>query len=278
MTIQQIDWATVDPRDRRIATADVFVSRERTDRISRVFDKIRRDTADHAEATCVILKGEQGTGKSGFLKHYESVHRAGRVDGSYVRPVVYVSLQSATTTLGVAKILLKKLMGDTHLSGTHVDLTIRVKTQIEQQKVQLILIDEFHHVVEMGGKHTISKCADWVKELVKTTGISLCMCGIPKVESIVEANAQLRSITPYRFKLEQYEYEVPQDRLAFRRFLAQLDHALPFNKPCGLGDLDMSLALFAITQGNLRTLIRLVRENPRMSRSIDARRPSLFPT
>lgn len=222
--------------------------------------KERRDTADNAEVACIILVGALGSGKSTFLERYEKQLAPERKYGNLCRPVLYVSLQSSTTVAGVAKIMLEKMMGLPYCSGTQVDLTLRVKTQLVRQGVQLILFDEFHHVVETGGRKTLSKSADWIKELAKTTRTSVCMCGIPDVVKIVQANAQLDSITPYRFELGEYEYDAASDKLAFRQFLARLDAELPFNRRCGLGDADVALKLFMIAQGNLRTLMRIIRE------------------
>jgi hypothetical protein len=231
-----------------------------------------------AEPTCILLTGAAGVGKTSFLQYYEAMSPLKRVNGCIVRPVLYVVFQAQTTPVGAAKTILRKLfvpqLGqvkgnnltvDQELQlerlcrGTQTELTFRVKMQLEAQKVEVVLNDEFQHVAEKGSDKSISKAADWIKEVVKDKNVPFVMAGINTVSRLIEQNTQLHDITRYRFNLGQFGYDTEVQKLAFREFLAKLDLVFPFNSPCRFADPEYALPIFLTTQGNLRQVATFLR-------------------
>lgn len=272
------DWTQTDRARRKRIVTSAFVDRDATDRIRRAVDEVRAHRLVGAEPTCILLTGDPGVGKTSFLQHYEAMSPLQRINGCIVRPVLYVVFQAQTTPVGAAKTILRKLflpqlgqVKDSNLTvdqelqldrlcrGTQTELTFRVKAQLEAQKVEVVLNDEFQHVAEKGSDKSISKAADWVKEVVKDKNVPFLMAGISTVSRLVEQNAQLHDITRYRFDLSRFNYETEVQKLAFREFLAKLDISFPFNNPCRFADPELALSIFLITQGSLRQLATFLR-------------------
>lgn len=272
-----IDWTKIDAEVRRRVVTSAFVARDVTTKIAQKIDYIRAARRTGAEPSCMMLSGQQGTGKSTFLRHYEAENPPRRVAGTITRPVLYASFQSSTSPIGAAKILLRRLFFDqvghsvepdlserqqralkAFTSGNLIDLTIRVKRQLIAQEVEVVLNDEFQHVAERGREKTVGKAADWVKELVKDTNVPFVMAGMPSIGILVESNHQLSDITKYRFALSFFRYDTEPGKLSFKNFVARLELAFPFNREAGFARPHVLLALFNATGGSLRQLGRIL--------------------
>ena len=198
-------------------------------------------------------------GKTKFLRHYHAQNPARREAGCLVQPVIYAEFPGKITLIGAAKLLLETLEDPNNGKGNLSDLTYRVRHQLQAQKVEVLLLDEFQHIVETGDI-TLNKVADWFKQITKSTNVPLVMAGMPSSDRIIRGHPQFAGITPYRYTLGQFGFDSRQDRNAFREFLARLDAALPFDGIAGLADREWATFLFDASGGRLRPLIRLVKQ------------------
>lgn len=271
------DWTKVDPDDRKKLVTSTYVERDVTTEIAKKIDSVRNASRLGAEPSCIMLFGQQGTGKSKFLHQYEADHPPRRVGGTIVRPVLYASLLSNSTPIRVAKIILRRLFFEQpgHLkeptlsereqkalrvftSGDEPELTIRVKQQLLAQRVEVVLSDEFQHLAERGQEKSVGKAADWVKELVKDTGVPFVMAGMPSVSLLVTTNKQLNDITKYPLELSFFTYNSEPEKLAFKDFVARLELEFPFNREAGFARKQIVPALFNATGGSVRQLKRML--------------------
>ncbi|WP_275552351.1 TniB family NTP-binding protein [Microvirga brassicacearum] len=134
----------------------------------------------------------------------------------------------------------------------------RARVQLRLQKVEVILIDEFHHVVEASGERTLNKVGDWLKQQSKRTNIPLVLTGLPHSASVLEINKQFARICPYRFSRASFDWQDSDRRRAFRLFLAQLDAELPFDDWSCLGDTDKARRIYLASDRHLGNLMLLV--------------------
>jgi len=171
---ETIARAGKDMAARRRALQDLFVPRAPTTALARLIDKVRADRDALSEPTCILMTGETGVGKSTFLQHYAARHPRRREAGCLVQPVIYEELQSKTTILAAAKALLRKLDDPSRGRGGLADLTHRVRHQLEAQRVEVVILDEFQHIVETGDV-TVNKVADWFKQVAKATNVPFVM-------------------------------------------------------------------------------------------------------
>lgn len=252
-------WAAADMAARRNAIKNLFVERAPTTTIVEKIDKVRSDRDALSEPTCMLITGETGVGKSTSLRHYAAGHPSRREAGCLVQPIVYVELQSKMTLLAAAKALARELKDPSGGKGGLADLTFRVSDQLKAQRVEAVIFDEFQHIVETG-EITVNKVADWHKQVTKESNIPFVMAGMPTAARVIDNHEQFSDITPYRYKLGNFEWASRAGRDAYREFLALVDKELPFDGVAGIADKETSRLLFDAVAGRMRPLMRLIKK------------------
>ncbi len=173
-----VSWGRRDMNTRRQALQDLFIERQPTTALTKLIDKVRADRDALSEPTCILITGDTGVGKSAFLKHYAAGHPPRREAGCLIQPVLYEELQSKTTIISAAKTMLRRLEDPSAGKGNLADLTYRVTHQLGAQKVEVVILDEFQHIVETG-EITVNKVADWLKQVAKAANVPFVMAGMP---------------------------------------------------------------------------------------------------
>ena len=180
-------WVDADQAIRQAELKKIFVDRPVTDHLTELLDKVRRERVAMTEPSNVMLTGDTGTGKSSFLRKYAAGCPSRRRRGSLIQPVLLVEFVTGTTVLGAAKSLLVGLQDPSGGSGKLTDLTFRTIDQINKQRVEMVLLDEFQHLIETGPAR-INKAADFVKQVSKATNVPFVMAGMPTALNILRAN------------------------------------------------------------------------------------------
>lgn len=265
-----IDWTKRSRSSRLSLIPSVFVQRPSTLEIQALLDEIRDDRKLHAEPSCMIITGRTGVGKTTFLKRYRDTFGPQYRDknNNQITPVLYISLPARATPLTTALELVKQLVGEDFAKGSLKGLTDLAKKHLIAQRVEVVICDEFQHIVRSAGSIATYQAAEWIKEVAKDTVIPFVMAGMSEVASIVETNDQLKSITPYRVELTYFPYTEVSHKKQFRNFLRTFDEALPFNCNSKLGSPNIADAIFSVTGGSLRSLNYLVRKSAELA--IDA--------
>ncbi|GGD56398.1 ATP-binding protein [Croceicoccus mobilis] len=261
-TNKEIDWTKHSAAVRLAVIPTVFVNRDSTTEIEAILDEIREDRRLFAEPTCMIITGETGVGKTTFLKRYRDVYGQSFRDENQnqITPVLYITLPARATPLTTAQEMVSQLVGKEFAKGGLKGLTDLAKKHLIAQKVELVICDEFQHIVRTAGSVQTYQAAEWIKEITKDTRVPFVMAGMKEVTAIVETNDQLKSITPYRVTLGSFYYKQRDEKTEFRNFLFNFDSALPFNEKSRIGSPKIADAIHSVTGGLLRPLNFLLRK------------------
>lgn len=261
-TASKIDWNQISDGERRTAANRIFVPRGFTDEFLQEMQDLRDGAKEGAEASCLVVVGERGVGKSAFLKRYAEDHPPVIVDDGFVRtrtrPVVYVSFPSSPTLKGAAEAFLQALCGDASIRGSRSTLTLRIKEQLKLLHVELVIADEFQHVRDEGVRGP-SEVADWLKDIIKQTNVPFVLSGMPETVNIIQANDQLESLTLEPTIISPYSWDDQPSRVAWKALLAEIDKALPFVERSELASTETARELYNCTRGYLRQLVTLLR-------------------
>lgn len=200
-------------------------------RFRELHDEIRlcqRMTAIAGEPQCMALEGVPGAGKTTLALDYTALFPRVETDEGTTIPVFYVETPSPVTVKGMACHLLRVLGDPAADKGTLPAMNARLIGLIKDCGVQLVILDDFHHLIDSETNHVLSAVSDWLKVLIKETKAPFLVVGIEgKVELILEANAQLARLFAARQTLQPFTWEPAQIATIdeFARFIEYVEQA-----------------------------------------------------
>ena len=209
------------------------------------------------EPVCGALLGASGVGKTSVVDHYYRLHPPEETETATRQPVLKVTLQPDARPKGIAADLLLALGDPAWSSGTVQTLTNRAVRLLKHCGVELIVMDEFHHLFDMDRAKVMTKASQWLKVLVVNTGIPVVVCGMPEAEYVLGR--------AYRTAF-QAAVDAPLLHLAdaagqkeFCGMLKRLDESLPLAEVSGLAEPEMAGRFYLASRGVPDYLMTLVR-------------------
>lgn len=209
---------------------------------------------------CLLLVGNTGSGKTTILETYlESYPRKDTDDGSIV-PVMYTLIPPPASVKGLVTNMLEKLGDPLYEKGSTIVQTIRLYRLLNECKVELIILDEFHHFIDRESKKVLVTLCDWLKSLIVNTKIPVVLFGMPISENILKVdNWQLSRRFNYRHNLVPF----PQDEAGlnlFRGFLSEIEGQLPLLGKSNLAGKSLSERIYYATDGTIGHVMTLIRK------------------
>jgi hypothetical protein len=129
-------------------------------------------------------------------------------------------------------------------------------------QVELAILDDFHHLIDKQTNRILEQVSDWLKVLIKETGVPFLVVGIAgKVECILEANAQLSRLFAVRETLTPFRYDATDETSiqAFARFTQYAQEAIAMPLAESLPRLELLYRLHYATDGTVGNLMNLLR-------------------
>jgi hypothetical protein len=214
------------------------------------------------EPQCMSLEGLTGAGKSTLVRDYAALFpRREESDGSRI-PIFFTETPSPVTVKGMAATMLAKLGDPAAHSGTLWAMNFRLIHLMIDCQVELVILDDFHHLIDKETNRILEKVSDWLKVLIKESGIPFLVVGIAgKVERILETNAQLSRLFAVRETLEPFRFD-PADQASvrdFAHFVRYAEQAIATSLPNTLPRMELLYRLHYATQGVVGNLMNLLR-------------------
>jgi hypothetical protein len=214
------------------------------------------------EPQCMSLEGVTGAGKSTLVRDYVALFpRIDQTDGTRI-PIFYAETPSPVTVKGMAATLLARLGDPAAYHGTLWAMNFRLIHLMIDCQVELVILDDFHHLIDKDTNRILEQVSDWLKVLIKETGIPFLVVGIEgKVECILEANAQLSRLFAVRQTLQPFRFD-PSDEISiqeFARFVQYAEQVMGMPLPVTLPRLELLHRLHYATGGVVGNLMNLLR-------------------
>ena len=207
----------------------------------------------------MLVTGDTGAGKTSLIEYYQK--KRPKLENQYASkiPILSTSLPESSTSVKAAQQLLYDL-GDPFYSKSDniIELTAKLVTLIKNCQVEMIIIDEFQHMIEFKTKKVLTSVADWLKILIIKIKIPIILVGLPYSELILQANKQLAGRFLLRQTLAPFRIKSKDNRKSFLSFLNAIDRGLPFESISNLADLKVAKAIYIASKGNLRNLMVLI--------------------
>lgn len=210
----------------RVGIADtIVIPNAREQAAHRAFDYLRlraRQKSDRG-TTGLLMVGPTQTGKSTILHSYRrrlntpEALEAGRI------PVLMVTLTANQTRKGMAQDILKTIekFGYQTLwtKGTETELLGRVQKNIEHHQVELLILDEFQHLVHSEDLKVAATVSDTIKSLLTESVVPVVMSGIEGAWEPLRANVQLAQRCAAPIVLSPLSVANAEDESLFVSFL-----------------------------------------------------------
>jgi len=214
------------------------------------------------EPQCMSLEGVTGAGKSTLVQDYVALFpRIEQIDGTRI-PIFYAETPSPVTVKGMAAALLAHLGDPAAPHGTLWSMNFRLIRLMIACQVELVILDDFHHLIDKETNCILEQVSDWLKVLIKETGIPFLVVGIEgKVERILETNAQLSRLFAVRQTLQPFGFDPNDDTSIqeFARFVQYAEQVIGMPLPETLPRLELLHRLHYATEGVVGNLMNLLR-------------------
>ncbi len=178
------------------------------------------------EPMCMSLTGPTGAGKSTLVKDYAEAFPRTFTQTRTIVPVLYVETPSPVTVKSMCSTMLDALGDPAAFKGTVLSLNHRLIGFIQDCDVELIILDEFHHLIDSKTNRILEQVSEWMKSLIKKTGKPFLVVGIVgQVEIILRTNPQLSRLFPIREKIDPLVFELKPEN-EFVQFVVHAEKAL----------------------------------------------------
>lgn len=240
----------------------------------RCFNKIK-ECHEHSkisvEPLCCLITGEPGVGKTTLCTKYEEAHPRVELNEKTRIPVLVSRIPIPTTTKNMVTALLKSIDDPLADKGTAYTKTTRLFDFIEKCEVEMLILDEFHHVIDRDSNRVIYEVSDWLKQLINETKIPIALVGLPHSIRILEANDQLNRRFALKDRLVNFEWiDKKKDKGSnndndFRYFLKAVDKSLPLAEHSNLAGSLVAYRMWKATQGNVNRTMKIIRYAARLT-------------
>lgn len=214
------------------------------------------------EPQCMSLEGVTGAGKSTLAQDYARAFPRFLTDEGVQVPVFYVETPSPATVKGMASTMLEYLGDPAASRGTLWSMNSRLIRLMIACKVEIAILDDFHHLIDCETNKVLAKVSDWLKVLIKETGLPFLVVGIEDtVERILDVNPQLSRLFAVRETLEPFQWDVSDEACVceFARFVQYAERAIGIVLTDELPRVELLYRLHCATGGVVANLMNLLR-------------------
>ncbi|MCE9555401.1 MAG: TniB family NTP-binding protein [Planctomycetes bacterium] len=251
-------WLTVPPEERILKANKLIVVHPRFREALELLKHCHESRRLGGEPACGALLGTSGVGKTSVVDHYRRLYPAIETDASTRQPVLKVTLQPDARPKGIAADILLALGDPAWSSGTVQSQTNRAVTLLKRCGVELIVMDEFHHLFDMDRLKVMTKASQWLKVLIVNTGIPVVVCGMPEAEHVLRAEHTERRFKD-RLTLRCFTWRTPVGRKEFCGMLKRLDDSLPLAECSQLANPETAGRIYLACRGVPDYLMSLIR-------------------
>lgn len=211
----------------------------------------------HGVAGGLLLYGQSGSGKSTVLDYY--LNQFPRLQELVTQiTVLKVLTPESPTVKSLAEAILYALGDPAADRGTAATKTRRIVHLLSRCKVELLLLDEFHHFYEGHRIHEGRRVSDWLKNLLSQSNIPIVLCGLPRSIAALNANSQLRRRFSAPHHLKEFGFTTPKDQVEFRGLLLSLEGIFPVKAGVSLSEPGIARRMYFATCGLIDYVIKLI--------------------
>lgn len=255
------------PDTHRIRTTKTLIRYPRFNELHALIQECLEITEEAGEPQCLCLSGRWGVGKSTLVETYAEAFPRYETEYGTKIPVFYMETPSPVTVKGMAAAMLEELGDPGAHSGPLWSMNSRLVNFIRDCEVRLVILDDFHHLIDCETNKILQKVSDWLKVLIKCTRVPFLVVGIDgQVDQILKANKQLsrlfihKTLTPFIWDTREKKHIEE-----FAQFISYAEHILDMKLTDELSKPDILFRLHYATDGIINNIMNLFRKAVRLS-------------
>ena len=239
-------------------TWSVLIRYPRFVELHRLLTQCQQLTQAVGEPQCMSLEGQAGVGKSTWVQDYLRRFPRRQTRAGLQVPVLSLMVPAPATIKSITAAMLAALGDPAAHKGTQWSMAQRLVKFLPACKVQLVVLDDFHHLIDRERNRVLESVADWLKVLIKQTGTPFLVVGMEgTVEQILRPNAQLSRLFAVRETLRPFAW--PQQQAEFAKFVGYVERSLARPLTAALPREDLLQRLYLATDGVVGNVLNLWR-------------------
>jgi len=268
MSNEREKYRKLSVEERIELTAKIFIMHPSFEKCFKTIEECYYHSKISKEPLCALITGEPGVGKSTLCEKYEEAHPRIETEEKTIIPVLVSEIPIPTTAKNMVTALLLALGDPLADKGTTYSKTLRLFRLLRECETGIIIIDEFHHIIDKDSKKILYTVSDWLKQLITKTELPLILVGLPHSVKILEANSQLKRRFAMRDELINFIWITKSKNSGstdknvtghdYRAFLKTLDEVLPLAEDSHLAGKSIAYRMWKATNGNVNRTMKLV--------------------
>lgn len=230
-------------------------------------------TRDRQAASSFLLVGPTGVGKSTLCERIQRSFGAEFVQESASSQVktlpcllVEVPPKATIKTLAIRILVTLGLKDRERLEQMSTDsLNSMILQRLITMKVQLIILDEFHRLLDQGQIASKKMVCRTVNEILNQACIPVMLVGLPTIEKLIDDISELSDRYPYRAHLRHFDFADIAATAQFRKVISLIEQNVinleNFSERVSLTDEIIFKAICFATDGNFRHLNVLLNDS-----------------
>lgn len=207
------------------------------------------------KARALLLLGEPGAGKSFILETLAEENPKRITEDGDVRPVVFVEAPKRTTPRQLAAAIFDALEPGYRLRDgwNTARILSEIKMLCEEMGVEVLMIDEAHHIVDHKNADDLEDAAEFLKQLLNMCATQIVLAGLPHLGALPETKKlrQLRRRFRPPVHLEPYNWSARTGRTKYLGILAFFERHLGLPEPSKLIEFDFAVRIYCATGGHI---------------------------
>lgn len=222
----------------------------------------QEDSIEAGEPSCLAIEGMTGTGKSTLVKTYAQAFPRYETETGTVVPVFYMETPSPVTVKGMAQNMLRALGDPGARYGDTTDLDWRLIDLLDKCRVELIILDDFHHLTNVKTPRTFKLVSDWLKVLIKESEKPFLVVGtVGEVKQILESNEQLNRLFVIEpLKPFEWNMDKPKKTKEFVQLVGHIEEGLGMGLSWEINRNEYLYLVYFATNGMMCHISRLLRQ------------------
>lgn len=213
----------------------------------------------------LLIYGQHGSGKSTVIEHYLRLFPHVRRGGVMHIPVLRVLTPETPSVVSLSDAILGSLDQTLPPRGSAAAKLNKIVHFFQVCRVELLILDEFHHFYDSHRVQEGRRVSDWLKNLMNLTGVCVVLVGLPRSVAALNINPQLRRRFNAPLHHREFEFKSLDAQREYRTLLRAIEELLPVKFERSLAEPLVARQMYYATHGLIDYVVRIIDDAVSMS-------------